>query len=79
MKFYTLILSIALTAVLAGCETGTQSGRTDGVTGVVSNHAWDGFKDSDGNTVYRCRSINTKEYVDNRFCDGPRNDDTWPN
>lgn len=79
MKFYTYILILVLALVTTGCETGTNSGRADGVTGVVTNYAWDGFTDSDGNTVYSCRNINTREYVDNKLCSGPRNDNTWPN
>lgn len=79
MKFYTFILILVLALVTTGCETGTNSGRADGVTGVVSNYAWDGFRDSDGNMVYSCRNINTNEFVDNNLCSGPRNDDTWPN
>ena len=79
MKFYTLILSTAFAALLTACETGSNSGRADGVTGVVTNYAWDGFNNSDGNTVYRCRNISTRDFVDDSLCSGPKNDDTWPN
>lgn len=78
MKLYTFFVIVIVTAVLSGCETGSKSGIADGVTGVHSNYAWDGFKDSQGKTIYGCRSISTREFVDNSLCTGSVNDDTWP-
>lgn len=79
MKFYTFVLFVIFAAISSGCETGNGGASVDGVTGVPSNFAWDGFKNSEGNMVYGCRNISTQEFVDNSRCNGPRNDDTWPN
>ncbi len=79
MKIYAFVLILIFAAISSGCENGKGGASVDGVTGVPSNFAWDGFKDSEGNTVYGCRNVRTQEFVDNSRCNGPRNDDTWPN